>query len=95
MRIPDALRPWLARPAIHLETMVLLCAAYLMLAGNGPFWRAALAGRSWDQAGTWGFSAAIFISLTAFYLAFAALVSNRYTVRPLLALVLLVTAGAA
>jgi lipid A ethanolaminephosphotransferase len=54
-------------------------------------------GRRWpaDQAGTWGFSAAIFISLTAFYLAFAALVSNRYTVRPLLALVLLVTAGAA
>ena len=95
MRIPDAVRPWLARPAVHLETLVLVCAAYVMLAGNGPFWRAALAGRSWDQAGTWGFSAALFLALTAFYMAVAALVSNRYTVRPLLALVLLVTAGAA
>ena len=94
MRIPDAVRPWLARPAVQLETLVLLCAAYVMLAGNGPFWRAALAGRSWDQPGTWGFSAALFISLTAFYIAVAAVVSNRYTVRPLLAVVLLVTAAA-
>ncbi len=95
MRIPDAVRPWLARPAVHLETLVLVCAVYVMVAGNGPFWRAALAGRSWEAAGTWGFTAALFIALTAFYIAVAALVSNRYTVRPLLALVLLVTAGAA
>jgi lipid A ethanolaminephosphotransferase len=94
MRIPDAVRPWLARPAVHLETLVLLCAAYVMLAGNGPFWRAALAGRGWDQAATWGFSAAIFVSLTALYIAVTALVSNRYTVRPLLALILVVTASA-
>ena len=94
MRISDAVRPWLARPAVHTETLVLVCAAYVMLAGNGPFWRAALAGRGWDQAGTWGFSAALFVALTAFYIAVAALFSNRYTVRPLLALILLVTAAA-
>ena len=94
MRIPDPVRPWLARPAIHTETLVLACAAYVMLAGNGPFWRAALAGRSWDQAGTWGFSAALFVALTALYTAVAALVSSRNTVRPLLALVVLVTAAA-
>jgi lipid A ethanolaminephosphotransferase len=94
MRIPDAVRPWLARPAVQLETLVLLCAAFVMLAGNGPLWRAALAGRDWDQPGTWGFSSALFISLTAFYIAVAAVVSNRYTVRPLLAVILLVTAAA-
>jgi lipid A ethanolaminephosphotransferase len=94
MRIPDAVRPWLARPAVHVETLVLACAAFVMLAGNGPFWRAALAGRSWGDAGTWGFSTALFVALTAFYIAAAALFSNRFTVRPLLALVLLVTAGA-
>ena len=65
-----------------------------MLAGNGPFWRAALAGRSWDQAGTWIFSAAIFISLTCLYIAVVALLASRYTARPLLALLLLVTASA-
>lgn len=94
MRIPDAVRPWLARPALHSETLVLACAAYLMLAGNGPFWRAALAGRSWADAGTWGFAAALFVALTTFYIAVAALFSSRLTVRPLLALVLLVTAAA-
>jgi lipid A ethanolaminephosphotransferase len=82
MKIPDAMRRWLPRPALHIETLVLVCAAFVMLAGNGPFWRAALAGRSWGQASTWEFSAALFISLTAFYIAAAALFSNRYTVRP-------------
>ena len=94
MRISDAVRPWLARPALHLETVVLASAAYVMFVGNGPFWRAVLAGRSWDEAGTWGLSAALFIALTAFYFAAATLFSTRYTVRPLLALVLLVTAAA-
>ena len=94
MRISDAARPWLARPAVHLETLVLACATYVMLVGNGPFWRAALAGRGWDQASTWGFAAAVFVALTALYFAAAALVSNRFIVRPLLALVLVVTAAA-
>ena len=94
MRIPDPVRPRLARPAVHIETLVALCAVYVMLAGNGPFWRAALAGRGWDQAATWGFAAAVFIAFTAFYTVVAALLSSRYTVRPLLALILLVTAAA-
>ncbi|MBI2768671.1 MAG: phosphoethanolamine--lipid A transferase [Burkholderiales bacterium] len=87
MRIP--------RPALHTETLVLACAAFLMLAGNQPFWRAALAGRPWGEIGTWGFAAAVYVALTAFYLAFAALFSTRHTVRPLLAVLLLVTASAA
>ncbi|MFC5499587.1 phosphoethanolamine transferase [Caenimonas terrae] len=94
MRISVAVRPWLARPAVHPETLVLACAAFVMLVGNGPFWHAALAGRSWHQPGTWGFSAALFVSITALYVAATALVSSRFTVRPLLTLVLLVSAGA-
>ena len=94
MKFSEALRPGWGRPAVHVETLILACAAYLMLMGNGPFWRAVLVGRSWDQAGTWGLTAALFVSLTAFYLAVTALFANRYTVRPLLALMLLVTAGA-
>jgi lipid A ethanolaminephosphotransferase len=93
MRIPDLLRRRLARPAIHIETLLALCAAFILLAGNGPFWRAALANRPWSEPGTWLFAGAIFVSLSAFYLAFTALFSSRYTVRPLLALLLLVTAG--
>ena len=41
------LKPWRQRPALHTETLVLLCVSFLLLAGNGPFWRAALAGRGW------------------------------------------------
>jgi lipid A ethanolaminephosphotransferase len=90
----DKTRPWRPRPALHTETLVLLCAAFLLLAGNGPFWHAALAGRAWDQPGTWGFAAALFTALAAFYFAFIGLLAGRRTVRPLLAVLLLVTAGA-
>ena len=94
MRIPDVLRTRLARPAIHIETLLALCAAYILAAGNGPFWRAALAHRAWSEPGTWLFAGAVFVALSAFYLAFTALFSTRYTVRPLLTVLLLVTAAA-
>jgi lipid A ethanolaminephosphotransferase len=94
MRIPDAAQPWLARPAIHTETLVLWVSAFLMLSGNGPFWRAALAGRSWSEPGTWGFAGAVFVAFCAFYLVFAAIFSTRHTVRPLLALLVIVSASA-
>jgi lipid A ethanolaminephosphotransferase len=94
MRLSDWLRTRAARPAIHTETLLALCAAFILLVGNGPFWRAALANRPWSEPGTWLFAGAVFVSLCAFYVAFIALFANRYTVRPLLALLLLVTAGA-
>lgn len=86
-------RPW-RRPAVHVETLVLLVAVFLMLAGNGPFWRGALAGRSLAEPGTWGFAIAMFTSFSAFYVAFAAVISSRYTVKPLLTALLLVSAAA-
>jgi lipid A ethanolaminephosphotransferase len=81
-------------PAIHIETLVLMCAGFLMLAGNGPFWRAALASSTWAEIHTWLFAGAMFVGLSAFYFAFAAIFCNRHTVRPLLAMLLLVTASA-
>lgn len=95
MTLPEGRRPpWGKRPAVHVETLVLICAVWLMLAGNASFWQAALAGRQVDQLATWGLVAAIFVSLCAFYFAAAALFSSRYTVRPLLAGLLMVTAAA-
>ncbi|HWP13054.1 MAG TPA: phosphoethanolamine--lipid A transferase [Ramlibacter sp.] len=79
---------------MHVEMLVLLAAIFLMLAGNGPFWRAALAGRSWDDAATWGFAAAVFTSFTAFYLAAGSAVAARHTVKPLLTVLLMVSAAA-
>ena len=81
------------RPAVHVETLVLLVAVFLMVAGNFSFWRAALAGRSWQEPGTWGFAAALFTGFSAVYFAFAAVLCGRYTVKPLLTTLLLVSAA--
>jgi lipid A ethanolaminephosphotransferase len=93
MKSPPA-RSRLAGPAVHVETLVLAAAVFMLAVGNGPYWRAALAGRDWGAAGTWLFAGAMFVGFTAFYFAFIAIFANRFTVRPLLALLLLVTAVA-
>jgi lipid A ethanolaminephosphotransferase len=83
----------LPRPQVHVETVVLATAVYLMVVANGPFWRAALAGRDWMAGASWLFAGAVFVALCALYFAFGVAVSNRYTVKPVLSALLL--AGAA
>jgi lipid A ethanolaminephosphotransferase len=90
----SAARPRPAGLALHIETLVLLAAIFMLAVGNGPYWRAALAGRDWGAAGTWIFAGAMFVGFTTFYFAFIAAFANRYTVRPLLAVLLVVTAAA-
>lgn len=82
------------RPLISVELLLLLCCAWLVLTGNGPFWRAALEGRSWQAGSTWVFATTLLAALTSAYLAFCALLATRHTVRPLLTALLLVTAAA-
>ena len=81
------------RPVLHTETLVLLCALYLLLACNAPFWRAVLAGRDLAAPASWGFALALFASFTGAYVAFTLLVATRWTVRPLLAVLVLVSAA--
>lgn len=87
-------RPWLQRPLLQVETLVLICAAFLLLTGNGPFWRAALAGRDMGQASTWVFAAAVFSGFAAIYFFFASLLATRWTVKPLLTILVVTTAFA-
>lgn len=82
------------RPALQVETLLLICACFLLLGGNGPFWRAAMAGRDWASASTWGFAAALFTAFSAFYFAFVALLATRLTAKPLLSVLVLCTAFA-
>ncbi|MEJ6023635.1 phosphoethanolamine transferase [Ramlibacter sp. PS4R-6] len=82
------------RPAVHTETLLALAAVFMLLAGNGPWWRAALAQRPWSDPGTWVFAGAVFVTLACFYFAFTALLATRHTVKPLLALLLVLTAFA-
>ena len=82
------------RPALRSETLLACVAAFIVLTGNGPFWRAALAGRGWGEPSTWLFAGAVFVSLASLYFAFAAIFSTRQTVKPLVTLLLLGTAAA-
>jgi lipid A ethanolaminephosphotransferase len=84
----------LRRPAMQLETLLLAAALFLLLAVNRPFWRAALADRAAAEPATWLFAGAVLAAFTAFYFAAAALVANRYTAKPLLTVLFMVSAAA-
>ncbi|HWI83431.1 phosphoethanolamine--lipid A transferase [Ramlibacter sp.] len=86
---------WRRRPVLSVETLVLLGALFIMVAGNGRFWEAALAGRGWADASTWAFMGAVFVALTALYVAAAATLATRYTVKPLLSILLVTSAATA
>ncbi|TFZ08664.1 phosphoethanolamine transferase [Ramlibacter humi] len=78
----------ISRPALHTETLVLLAALWLLAACNAPFWHSILAGRDPHAPGTWAFMAALFTAFAAAYTGFALLLATRWTVRPLLAILL-------
>ncbi|MBC7601903.1 MAG: phosphoethanolamine--lipid A transferase [Ramlibacter sp.] len=92
MRFPD-LRG--ARPTIHVETLVLATSVFLLAVMNVPFWSAALRGRNWSEPSTWTFSAAMFGVFASAYFIAASLFSTRGTVRPLLSILVIVTAVSA
>ena len=87
-------RRWLAwRPQLRADTLALLAAALFTLTCNGAFWRAVLAGRA-AGADTALFAAALFIALTALHFLPFGLLFNRWSAKPLLALLIVVTAFA-
>jgi lipid A ethanolaminephosphotransferase len=86
-------RAW-RRPVVSVETLTLACAVFMVALENGRFWRAALAGRSWAEPSTWGYLAAVSAALAGLYLAAAALICTRHTVKPVLSIVLVTSAAA-
>ena len=93
MNVPR-LEEWRGRPALHVETLLLAGALFLMLAGNGAFWRGALAGRAPGDPATWLFGGAVLAAFTAFYFAAAAILGNRHTAKPLLTVLFVASAAA-
>ncbi len=77
-----------------METLALAASLFFAIACNGSFWAALLAGRSPADPGTWLFAAACFVALVGLQFLLLAVVLNRYTARPLLALLLVATAFA-
>ncbi len=67
---------------------------FCLLAANRPFLAAALQGRRLDEADAWVFGAAMVVLVLALHLLIFLLLCNRWTVKPVLALMIVVTAAA-
>ncbi len=69
-------------------------AVYAVAFGNGPWWSALAAGRAASAPATWLFLGGTFVALAALHFVLFALVSNRWTVRPLMTVLVIATAFA-
>ena len=87
-----SLRQW--RPAMRIESLVLLASLFFSLACNGLFWQSSLVGRSLAQANTWLMIGSLFVTIAAIHFILLGLALNRWTAKPLLGLLLIVTAFA-
>lgn len=76
------------RPALSVETLVLVAAVLFAAAYNGALWRLLLPGSQWPDL----LSASLFVVVVALQFAGMALVVTRHTVKPVLGLLFLTTA---
>jgi lipid A ethanolaminephosphotransferase len=83
------------RPMIRVEMLVLCVVIWLIATANGAWWAAVGAGRNWSQPANWVFLLSCFIALVALHFALIAPLANRRVARPLLTLLVVISAGAA
>jgi lipid A ethanolaminephosphotransferase len=85
-----------ALPALRLsvEGLLLLTCAWFALGSNRMFVQAALKGRDFGDASAWGFGLALLLGVLALHLLLLAPLASRWTVKPLLALLVVGTAFA-
>ena len=91
---PSRVRAALPTLRLSVEGLLLLACAWLVIAANGPFVRAALQGRELADASAWGFGLALVLGVLALHLLLLAPLASRWTVKPLLALLVVGTAFA-
>lgn len=74
------------------DGLALCVSLYFALACNAPFFTGTMAGRSWAERGTWVFAGSMVVLLTALHLLLLCLVLHRWIARPLLSVLIVVTA---
>ena len=77
-----------------LEQVLVATSVFWALSANRSFLAAALAGRTLDDLSAWGFAAALFVLLVALHLLLLLPLASRWTVKPLLAVLIVATAAA-
>lgn len=80
------------RPTVRSDMLALLASLFFSLSCNVPFWSALLAGRDASAFDTWWLAIAGFVLVTALHTFLLLLVLNRWSAKPLLAL-LAITLG--
>ena len=75
-----------------VEQLIVAAALYWALSANRLFFGAALKGRSLGDPSAWGFGVAVFVLVICAHVLLLALVANRWTVKPLLTVLILGTA---
>ncbi len=82
------------RPQVSTEALALVASLFFALACNAAFLNGVVAGRSWSEPSTWVFGGAMLVLLTALHLVLLSLVLHRWIARPLLGVLIVVTAFA-
>lgn len=78
---------WRLRPQLSSEWLIVLCSLFFTIFSNGAFWQAAIS----HPLQQWRFALSLFLVITALHALLLGLVVNRWTARPLLTVLLLVT----
>jgi lipid A ethanolaminephosphotransferase len=87
-------QPVLPRLRLSVDGLLLLAAAWLAAVPNRPFVSAALSGRSGADPTAWGLGAALVLGVLALHLILLVPLASRATVKPLLALLVVLSAVA-
>ncbi|MGY0194912.1 phosphoethanolamine transferase [Leptothrix sp. BB-4] len=77
-----------------VEQLVLVASVFFAFSANQLFLRAALQGRDLSAASSWGFALALMVALIAAHALIVGLFANRWTVKPLLTVLIVGTAFA-
>lgn len=81
-----------ARPLLRVESLVLVASLFFVIFCNRLFWDGMLAGQDFGLSRSWLLAGALFAILAALHFFVLGLLLNRWTAKPLLALLFLGTA---
>ena len=80
------------RPKITVETLILLVALYFLMATNAAFWNALAATGVLEGSRGWSIVAALAVAIVGSHAAMLSLLLNRWIAKPVLTILVLLTA---
>lgn len=80
------------RPAINIEWLALAVSLFFSTFCSGAFWQAYAATGAMETGGGWVTAASLFVAMTGLNMVLLCLVLNRWTAKPVLTVLLVVTA---